>query len=91
MFWGIHWVRAAVLREWDSIQSALGGLESHLRALQARPFIGDPHGPAYRGLRTLLFQAQHNLRKDEDGWAAFYLLRSMPSNPSCTLMRFARL
>ena len=60
----LNWLgrAAAVLREWDSIQSALGGLESHLRALQARPIIGDPHGPAYRGLRTLLFQAQHNLR-----------------------------
>ena len=76
---------AAVLREWDPIQSALGGLESHLRALQARPKRDlssqnrlsdvlkrsdmilesralDRHGPAYRGLRTLLFQAQHDLR-----------------------------
>ena len=34
----LNWLGRAVaaLREWDSIQSALGGLESHLRALQAR-------------------------------------------------------
>ena len=60
----LNWLgrAAAVLREWDSMQSALGGLGSHLRALQARPIIGDPHGPAYSGIRTLLFQAQHDLR-----------------------------
>ena len=60
----LNWLgrATAVLREWDSIQSALGGLESHVRALQARPIVGVPHGPAYPGLRTLLFQAQHDLR-----------------------------
>ena len=57
---------AAVLKKWESIESI--GMESHISALQGEPhlFSGNqvlrPHGPAYRGLRTLLFQAQHDLR-----------------------------
>ena len=57
---------AAVLREWDLIQSA--GMQLHVRALQGPPNMIlaskalDHHGPAYRGLRTLLFQAEYDLR-----------------------------
>ena len=70
---------AAVLSEWDDIQSIGAGL--HISALQASPNnahenlpastraivtttnqLFDRSGPAYRGLRTLLYQAQHDLR-----------------------------
>ena len=70
---------AAVLKEWDSIQSL--AVQSHINALQDAPKedltslpdvtqdliiatnqLLNRSGPAYRGLRILLFQAQHDLR-----------------------------
>ncbi len=57
---------AAVLEKWDPIRSA--GLDSQISDLHARPNVLesrmqlDRHGPAYRKIRTLLFEAQHDLQ-----------------------------
>ena len=52
----------AVLEKWDFTKS--GFISRHIRALLAEETMQmlSPPGPAYCGLRTLLFQAQHDLQ-----------------------------
>ena len=52
----------AILEKWDSIKGIFAS--GHIKALLAAGTMRgiSPPGPAYRELRTLLFQAQHDIR-----------------------------
>ena len=68
----------AVLREWDFTQSPF--VSGHIKALLAEGTrrMVSPLGPAYRGLRTLLFQAQHDLRMKTVGPRTVAIPEGMP-------------
>ena len=67
-----------ILEKWDFTKSL--SVSSHIRALLAEGTmrIISPLGPAYRGLRTLLFQAQHDLRMKTVGPRTVAIPEGMP-------------
>ena len=68
----------AVLTEWDWTQSVY--ISSYSRGLQAEGISQslNPIGSAYRGIRTLLFQAQHDLRMKTLGPRTVAIPEGMP-------------
>ena len=68
----------AILEKWDFTKRP--SVSGHIRALLAEETmrIIFPPGPAYRGLRTLLFQAQHDLRMKTVGPRTVAIPEGMP-------------
>ena len=68
----------AVLTEWDLTQSVY--ISSYSSGLQAEGISQslNPIGSAYRGIRTLLFQAQHDLRMKTLGPRTVAIPEGMP-------------
>ena len=68
----------SILEKWDPVKGIFAS--GHIKALLAEGTMRSilPPGPAYRGLRTLLFQAQHDLRMKTAGPRTVAIPEGMP-------------